>query len=144
MNGVLAKPFTKEGMLKSVKMHMSHLLKNPPPQDPSQSAGYFSMGAVPYMSGHMAGSSNSMKYEVSTPPAGPAWSPGLPQTSSMNGSVDQGYIINGSNQYHNLTPGGSRPPNYPAKMESPTGRMSDHDSPPGKRQRLNPVQHGYA
>lgn len=143
MNGVLAKPFTKEGMLKSVKTHMSHLLKNPPPQDPSASAGYF-MGAVPYMAStsHM-GSGNSMKYENSTPPAGSTWSPGIPQVSPMNNGVDQSYLLNGSNQYHNLTPGGSRPPNYPAKMESPTGRMSDHESPPGKRQRLN-TGHGYS
>lgn len=130
MNGVLAKPFTKEGMLKSVKTHMSHLLKNPPPPDPSSSAGYF-MGAGSYMSTSGMGSGN-LKFENATPPAGTTWSPGLPQGSPMHNGVDQSYMMNNGNQF-NLPPGVPRG-NY---------AKSDHDSPPGKRQRLN-VSNAYS
>jgi osomolarity two-component system response regulator SKN7 len=132
MNGVLAKPFTREGMLKAVRAHMSHLLKNPPGQESSM-GGYFSLPNVPSMStpGGLGGSTGNIKYE-STPPNASAWSPGLPNDQAFN-------LMNGGGQF-NLTPGGSRA-NY-ARIGSPSGRMSDHDSPPEKRQRLNP-QHGY-
>ncbi|KAK2593730.1 kinase-regulated stress-responsive transcription factor skn7 [Conoideocrella luteorostrata] len=118
MNGVLAKPFTKEGMLKSVKTNMSHLLKNPP--EHSDASG-FMIGHVPYIN-----APPSLKFEATSPGANNSgWSP-----SHMNQSnVDQwNGMINGGNQY---SMGRS---NFPT---------SEHDSPPEKRQRLNASQANY-
>ena len=145
MNGVLAKPFTREGMLKSVKTHMSHLLKNPPLQADTTfgNPGYF-MGGSGYMPtqggmGNNAGA--SIKFETPTPPSGvtaSTWSPSLHQGASpLHNGMDQAYTMMGANQY-TLTPGGSR--SYSTKIESP---LAHHDSPPEKRQRLNPPHSNY-
>ncbi|KHO01045.1 response regulator-like protein [Metarhizium album ARSEF 1941] len=120
MNGVLAKPFTKEGMLKSVRTHLAHLLENPPEQP--EAAGFI-MGNVPYI----GAAPPSLKFESSTPPGGggSGWSPG--QMGQSN--VDQwNGIMNGGNQY---SIGRS---NFPT---------SDHDSPPEKRPRLDIPQANY-
>ena len=131
MSGVLAKPFTREGMLKSVRTHMAHLLKNPPQLDSTNDTpGYF-VHTTPYLST----SGNTLKFEGTASPGGSNW-------SSLGGGMDQSYaMMNGSNQF-NLTPGGSRS-NYQNKMESPGSRGMDQDSPPEKRQRLNPSSGGY-
>ncbi|EFY89289.1 response regulator-like protein [Metarhizium acridum CQMa 102] len=114
-----AKPFTKEGMLKSVRTHLAHLLKDPP----EQSEAGFMMSNVSYV----AAAPPSLKFESSTPPGGNSsgWSP-----SHMGPSnVDQwNGMINGGNQY---SIGRS---NFPT---------TDHDSPPEKRQRLNISQANY-
>lgn len=96
-------------------------------------SGYYMGG--PYLNA-------ALKYEGQTPP-GNTWSPGqVPQASPMGGGLDQGYqFLNGGNQYgmaagHRQT--------YSAAMQSAdssSGRLSDVDSPPEKRQRLN--QGGY-
>ncbi|EQK97945.1 hypothetical protein G6O67_001248 [Ophiocordyceps sinensis] len=129
MNGVLAKPFTKEGMLKSVKTHMSHLLKNPPTQQESEGGGYV-IGNVPFLN-------NAIKFETSTPPPGASstsWSPG----HMGQGGVDHCYgLVNGGTQY------AIGRPHYGTAMDSTPGRMSDHDSPPEKRQRVNAPQANY-
>lgn len=129
MNGVLAKPFTKEGMLKSVKTHMSHLLKSPPTQHENEGGGYL-IPNVPYLN-------NSIKFEASTPPpaaSATSWSPG----HMVQGGVDHCYgLINGGNQY------AIGRPHYGSTMDSTPGRMSDHDSPPEKRQRVNVPQGTY-
>ncbi|KND93037.1 Transcription factor SKN7 [Tolypocladium ophioglossoides CBS 100239] len=129
MNGVLAKPFTKEGMLKSIKTHMSHLLKNPPAHAEGENAGYM-MGNVPFLN-------NNIKFETSTPPpgaSGSSWSPG----HMAQNSAEQCYgFMNGGNQY------GMGRPSYGAAMDSTSGRMSDHESPPEKRQRMNAPQGNY-
>ncbi|PHH84486.1 hypothetical protein CDD83_1863 [Cordyceps sp. RAO-2017] len=132
MNGVLAKPFTKEGMLKSVKTHMSHLLKNPPAQTQTEADGSgYMMSNVPFLN------NNNIKFETSTPPPGPSastWSPG----HMGQNSVDQCYgLMNGGSQY------GLGRTHYGAAMEATPGRMSDHDSPPEKRQRLAAPQTNY-
>ncbi len=121
MNGVLAKPFTKEGMLKSVKTHMAHLLKNPPaPGSPD-----FILGGIPFLNpgAPMAGAPNSIKLEPPGASAhgGPAWS----------NDVDHGFgIVNGGGPY-GMAPAG----------RSAFGTPLDNESPPEKRQRLNP---GYS
>ncbi|KJZ76743.1 hypothetical protein HIM_03620 [Hirsutella minnesotensis 3608] len=130
MNGVLAKPFTKEGMLKSVKTHMSHLLKNPPSQHDGDSAGYV-MSNVPFLN-------NGIKFETSTPPpvaSTSSWSPG----NMGHSNVDPCYsLMNGSSQY------GLSRPHYGTGMDSSTGRMPEHhDSPPEKRQRVSAPQGNY-
>jgi len=119
MNGVLAKPFTKEGMLKSVRSHLAHLLKDPPEQ---QEAGSM-MGNVSYMGGAPA----SLKFESNTPPGGnnAGWSP----NHMGQGNVDiWNGMMNGGNQYNM------------GRSNFPT---SENDSPPEKRQRLNTSQANY-
>ena len=136
MNGVLAKPFTREGMLKSTKTHMSHLLRNPPQQSDNGfgTQGYFMNGSG-YMSANNT-MSNALKFETPTPPSaatGSTWSPGLHQGASpMHNGLEQNFNMMANNAPFTLTPGGTR--TYPSKIESPSNQ---HDSPPEKRQRLN-------
>jgi hypothetical protein len=109
---------------------MSHLLKNPPQLDNSGDGGYF---APQYLSTP----NNAFKFEGATSPGASGWSPGIPTASPINQGMDQSYgIMNGGNQF-NLAQSGPRQ-NYQNKMESTTSRMPDKDSPPEKRQRLNP------
>ncbi|KAM0511591.1 hypothetical protein ACHAPE_009741 [Trichoderma viride] len=134
MNGVLAKPFTKEGMLKSVKTHLQHLLKNPPSQSDNGHGPGFMMN-VPYLNT----SGNPIKFESPTPPAGAGGSNWSSGHMSQNG-VESGFgMMDGSNQY-NMAQGRNA---YPT-MDASSGRLSDHDSPPEKRQRLNNSQRTYA
>jgi osomolarity two-component system response regulator SKN7 len=130
MNGVLAKPFTRDGMWKSVRSNLGYLMKNPPAEaDLSSGAGYY-MGGGPYLN------TPALKFEAQTPPGNSAstWSPGNMGQSAMGVGLDSGYgFVNGNNQY-------SMRPNYTATMQSAdssSGRLSDVDSPPEKRQRLN-------
>jgi osomolarity two-component system response regulator SKN7 len=134
MNGVLAKPFTREGMLKSVKSHLAHLLRNPPPLDGTSN---MMLSGVPYLSapGH------GMKFDTPTPPG--QWSPSnMPQASPVTSGTEQGFgMLNGGGQY-NMAP--AQRPNYTTTLDSSSGRVSDHESPPdSKRQRLNPTHMGY-
>ena len=121
MNGVLAKPFTKEGMLKSVKTHMVHLLKNPPEDTDPSAASAFVMGGMPFLNpGSSLAPGQAIKLEgPGTPSAGGStWSP-----NTMTHEVDSYGMVNGGNQYGM----GSRPQYASA--------VGDNDSPPGKRQR---------
>ncbi|KAI9147826.1 signal transduction response regulator, skn7 [Paramyrothecium foliicola] len=141
MNGVLAKPFTREGMLKSVKTHLSHLLKNPPPQNDHGSG--FLMGNVPFI--HTPGT-HPLKFDSPTPPSGnpgSTWSPGqMPPTSALSNSTESGYgLMNGGAQF-NMPQSTSSRANYSTTIDGTPGRLSDHDSPPEKRQRLN-TSHNY-
>ncbi|RCI11074.1 hypothetical protein L249_7537 [Ophiocordyceps polyrhachis-furcata BCC 54312] len=139
MNGVLAKPFTKEGMLKSVKTHMSHLLKKPPASGSSEGdgTGGYVISNVNYLN------NTSIKFETSTPPPppppqatpGPNWSPG----HMGQNSVEHCYgLLNGvSGQY------AMGRPHYGTAMEATPGGLSDQDSPPEKRQRLSAIHGNY-
>jgi osomolarity two-component system response regulator SKN7 len=142
MNGVLAKPFTREGMLKSVKTHLSHLLKNPPP--PTDQHNGFLIGNVPFI--HTGGAPHPLKFDSPTPPSGTAgstWSPGqMPPNSALSNSTESGYaMMNGGGQF-SMPPTTSSRANYSTTMDGPSARVSDHDSPPEKRQRLN-ATHNY-
>lgn len=119
MNGVLAKPFTKEGMLKSIKTHLAHLLKDPPE---TTDASGFMIGTVPFMN-----APGAIKFETSTPPSGAGNSGWSPQHMGQAG-VDHYGMMNNGNQY-----------NMGRSNYGPT----DHDSPPEKRQRLNAGQANY-
>lgn len=115
---MLAKPFTKEGMLKSVRTNLAHLLKNPPE---TPETGYM-IGTVPYMA-----APSSLKFESNTPPGGAnsGWSPshmGQNNVEQWNG------MMNGGNQY---------------SMSRSNFPTSEHDSPPEKRQRLNASHANY-
>lgn len=120
-------------MWKSVRSHLGHLMKNPPPDSEIGSgAGY-------YMAGPYLNASVSLKFDAQTPPpGGSTWSPSQMGQAPMAGSMDQGYgFLNGGNQYSMAT--GHRPV-YATAMpsaDSSSGRVSDVDSPPEKRQRLN-------
>ncbi|KAG5918590.1 hypothetical protein E4U42_006797 [Claviceps africana] len=118
MNGVLAKPFTKEGMLKSIKTNLAHLLKNPPEHAEESS---FVVSHVSYMGGPAA----SLKFESTSPGTNNSgWSPG----HMTHGSVEKwNGIMNGSSQY------GMARSNFP----------SENNSPPEKRQRLNATPSNY-
>lgn len=136
MNGVLAKPFTKEGMLKSIKTHLVHLLKNPPPQPEHPGHGYL-IGGMPYMGpgGQLNASGTPIKMEGSVTPSGnggSTWSPNM-----RSNDVDGGYGMVNGNQYGMAQSGGPRQ-GFPGGIDGPGGRVTDTDSPPGKRQRLNP------
>ncbi|KAL6815975.1 Two-component response regulator receiver [Trichoderma sp. SZMC 28013] len=134
MNGVLAKPFTKEGMLKSVKQNLQHLLKNPPAQSDNGHGSAFIMN-VPYLNT----TGNPIKFESPTPPAGASGSNWSSGHMSQNG-VDQGFgLMDGSSQYNMSQSRGAY-----STMDASSGRISDHDSPPEKRQRLNNSQRNYA
>lgn len=129
MNGVLAKPFTKEGMSKCIRTQLAHLLKNPPANDQgTNTSGYF-----PYLntSGNLATATTPIKFDTPTPPSGiqgATWSPAqMPQPSPIEQSYN---MMNGATQFGLST--GNR---YMASGDS--GRVSDLDSPPEKRQRLN-------
>lgn len=132
MNGVLAKPFTKDGMYKSVRSHLGHLMKNPPLESDLTSGGGYFMGNS-YLN-----PTPTLKYEAQTPPANNStWSPGL-GPGPMGGGMEGYGFLNGGNQYTMAT--GHRP-NYSQTMQSAnssSGHLSDVDSPPEKRQRLNP------
>ncbi|KAF4121505.1 osomolarity two-component system, response regulator SKN7 [Geosmithia morbida] len=125
MNGVLAKPFTRDGLSKSIRAHLGHLMKNPPNDgEMGSSAGYYPLdGQQQQQFLHQ----NPAKYEAQTPPANAQnWSTGL----------DQGYFgMNGGGQYNNI---GSNPHSmYSTNMSSAdtNSRLSDGESPPVKRQR---------
>ena len=136
---MLAKPFTKEGMWKSVKVHASHLLKNPPQPE---NHGYFLGGGAYLNTQGIGGGGNSIKFDTPTPPSGTGgstWSPaGLQQPSPIINTVDQGFgMMNGGAQY------GIAGNRYSGIQGGDSSRISDHDSPPEKRQRLNAGQGNY-
>ncbi|KAG9250576.1 stress response regulator [Emericellopsis atlantica] len=134
MNGVLAKPFTRDGMWKCVRSNLGHLMKNPPLDADIGSGGGYYMG-TPFLN-----TPTAIKYEAQTPPAhsGPGWSPGHMGQPSIGSSLDVGYgFVNGGAPYTMAT--GQRGPFQQQlhSAESSTGRLSDVESPPEKRQRLN-------
>ncbi|KAH8706765.1 HSF-type DNA-binding-domain-containing protein [Ilyonectria robusta] len=144
MNGVLAKPFTKSGMLKIVENHLSYLLKNYDPATQQESGSGYVVGGAGYM--NPPGSLNTsgtttFKFETTpTPPAtGSTWSPGqMPQASPMATGMDQGYgMVNGTGQY-GMTPTSATRATFPGGVSQPhansQGRL-DNQSPPEKRQR---------
>ncbi|KFH40922.1 Transcription factor-like protein [Hapsidospora chrysogenum ATCC 11550] len=133
MNGVLAKPFTRDGMWKSVRTHLGPLMKNPPPEADIGSGAGYQMSSGPYLN-----TAASIKLEAASPnAAGATWSANQMGQNSMGG-MDQGYgFLNGSNPYSMAS--GHRSV-YATAMQTgePTpGRVSEVDSPPEKRQRLN-------
>ncbi|KAH8687465.1 HSF-type DNA-binding-domain-containing protein [Tricladium varicosporioides] len=167
MNDVLPKPFTKEGMLKSLQKHLSSFLKSAPFPNTSQiphPAGF----ATPNPShpplglniGQLA-STQSLKEEPSpgkSPATASSWhSPNQIPGQSPVGNTPTGYMQQPmrDNPYA-MTPTQSHPQSgYPAPntplgpprgpphrrvMSDMTGGPDDH---PEKRQRMYPPQSGY-
>ncbi|KAH6686751.1 HSF-type DNA-binding protein [Plectosphaerella plurivora] len=145
LNDVLAKPFTKDGMLRILRKHVSHLLKNPPqeelvvgPGGPMQTA----LGVPPGM---------NPQVRVDTPSQSPAtttsWqSPGqIHQQSPHVATIEPGYMANPQQM---VMPGSAQRANFPPQglppgmqMRVPDGMAGDDR--PEKRQRLYAPQAGY-
>ncbi|OLN91674.1 Transcription factor prr1 [Colletotrichum chlorophyti] len=149
LNDVLAKPFTKDGMLRILRKHVPHLLKNAPPDDLAVGHGAAQLHAnnmsMPTMN-------PGVKFE-STPGQSPAtsasWhSPGqIHQPSPNVTNIETGYPMANTAQMV-MTPTSAQRPNF---QNMPTGmqqmRVPDHmggDDRPEKRQRLYGPQGGYA
>ncbi|KAI1762302.1 HSF-type DNA-binding-domain-containing protein [Hypoxylon sp. FL1150] len=165
MRDVLAKPFTKEGMIGKLRKHLAHFLRNPPPE--SVMEPMYSNGAPgqpptpgPYsnqgigMAPLSATSSGPVGKFDSTPIQSPAtsasWhSPSQVPHASPTMAQDQGYLGAGSGSQMVLTPGGTQKPQYANAMMSqmPQQRMPDglqrSEGPPEKRQRLYASQGNY-
>ncbi|CAJ2509236.1 Uu.00g142620.m01.CDS01 [Anthostomella pinea] len=160
MRDVLAKPFTKEGMIGKLRKHLVNFLRNPPPEammDPIYPNGGPAQPPTPgpYLNQGMgmaplsATSSGPVAKFDTTPVQSPAtsssWhSPSQLPHASPTISHDQGaYLAAGSGSQMVLTPGGTQRPQYASAMiphmggpqKIPEG-MQRHDGPPGKRQRL--------
>jgi osomolarity two-component system response regulator SKN7 len=173
MNDVLAKPFTKDGMVRILRKHLPYLLKNPPP--PGSTAD--DMGAPtagqagpvpPYPNsagmsmGQMAGpaamssAGAQMKFEgtpIQSPATSSSWhSPS--QISHTSPALDNGGYMSavGPGQGMILTPGGTQRPQYAGvpQVAAPTLMRPDGlggmgDDRPEKRQRLyGPSQGAYS
>ncbi|KXJ90177.1 HSF-type DNA-binding-domain-containing protein [Microdochium bolleyi] len=171
MRDVLAKPFTKDGMIGKLRRHLASFLRNPP-QDSMMDSMYPNGGATqpptpgPYANqnvgmGQLAGgpSTGVSKFEttpIQSPATSTSWnSPSqLPQPSPTITHEQGGYLAAGSGTPMGLTPGGSqKPPTqfHNAMMTQmggpPQPRMPDSmargDAPPEKRQRLYGPNGGY-
>ncbi|KAI0007864.1 HSF-type DNA-binding-domain-containing protein [Xylariaceae sp. FL0662B] len=169
MRDVLAKPFTKEGMIGKLRRHLAHFLRNPPPETMMESIypngasgqpptpGPYSnqgMGMAPLS----AASSGPVAKFDTTPIQSPAttssWhSPSQVPHASPTLGQDQGYLGAGSGSQMALTPGGTQKPQYvnammpqmggPPPQRVPEG-MGRSEGPPEKRQRLYPPQGNYS
>ncbi|EQB53600.1 Transcription factor prr1 [Colletotrichum gloeosporioides] len=147
LNDVLAKPFTKDGMLRILRKHVAHLLKDAPQDDLAVGHGAAQLHAanmsVPAMN-------PGVKFD-STPSQSPAtttsWhSPGqIHQPSPNVTNIETGYPLGNTAQMV-ITPTSAQRPNF---QNMPPGmqqmRVPDHmDDRPEKRQRLYGPQGGYA
>ncbi|KAI8626182.1 HSF-type DNA-binding-domain-containing protein [Xylariaceae sp. FL1651] len=160
MRDVLAKPFTKEGMIGKLRRHLASLLRNPPPEgilDPMFPNGGSTQPPTPgpYSNQGMgmaplpATSSGTVTKFDTTPIQSPATSSSwhspsqLPHASPTLGQDQGGYLAAGSGSQMVLTPGGTQKPQFAGGLipqiagpqRIPEG-LSRHDGPPEKRQRL--------
>ena len=170
MNDVLAKPFTRDGMVRILKKHLSYMLKDPqsvglPTDDNGQTAGGPGPGppqgyAQAGMTIATMGPAGQVKFEqtpIQSPTTTTSWhSPGQMQQTSPNLDAG-GYMsaqMGGGAAGMVLTPGGTQRPQYAGQMAgqagTPTlGRIPDgmgglSDDRPEKRQRLyGPAQGQY-
>ncbi|KAJ0385462.1 hypothetical protein COL922a_006279 [Colletotrichum nupharicola] len=147
LNDVLAKPFTKDGMLRILRKHVARLLKDAPQDDLAVGHGAAQLHAanmsVPAMN-------PGVKFD-STPSQSPAtttsWhSPGqIHQPSPNVTNIETGYPLGNTAQMV-ITPTSAQRPNFqnmPPVMQQM--RVPDHvDDRPEKRQRLYGPQGGYA
>ncbi|TEA14323.1 Transcription factor SKN7 [Colletotrichum sidae] len=148
LNDVLAKPFTKEGMLRILRKHVPHLLKNAPPDE--LAVGH---GAAQLHANNMSMPTMNPNVKFDTPGQSPAttssWhSPGqIHQPSPNVTNIETGYPMANTAQMV-MTPTSAQRPNF---QSMPPGiqqmRVTDHmgaDERPEKRQRLYAPQGGYA
>ncbi|KAK8050284.1 hypothetical protein PG994_012014 [Apiospora phragmitis] len=156
MRDVLAKPFTKEGMIGKLKKHLPNFLRVPPTEAMEQMYSNGGAGQPPtpgpYPNPNLslpmsAASSGPIgKFEttpVQSPSTSTSWhSPAqLPHASPNMGQDQGGYLTAGSGGPMAMTPGGTqRPQQYASGMiPAMSGQQMGHlpnDAPPEKRQRL--------
>ncbi|KAI0122711.1 HSF-type DNA-binding-domain-containing protein [Daldinia grandis] len=168
MRDVLAKPFTKEGMIGKLRKHLANFLRNPPPESmmdsmypngaPGQppTPGPYSnqgMGMAPLSAASSGPVGKFDTTPIQSPATSASWhSPGQIPHASPTMAQDQGYLGAGSGSQMVLTPGGTQKPQYantmiPQMGVPPPQRMPDgmqrSDGPPEKRQRLYASQPNY-
>lgn len=153
---MLAKPFTKEGMIGKLRRHLASMLRNPPAEgmlDPIYANGGSAQPPTqgPYSNQGMgmaplsATSSGPVTKFDTTPIQSPAttssWhSPSqLPHPSPTMGQDHGGYLAAGSGSQMVITPGGTQKPQYAGNMMPQMAASQQRmplDGPPEKRQRL--------
>ncbi|KAK7746004.1 kinase-regulated stress-responsive transcription factor skn7 [Cytospora paraplurivora] len=152
MNGVLAKPFTKDGMVRILKEHLRHMLRNPAAADLEANGGAMSVpsGSTPSYSGMPSAAmatGGPVKFESGTPIQSPAttgsWHSPSQQMTHASPNLDAGgYMTAGGGvggPQMVLTPGGMPRGGFPPQISTPPiPRMPDNmgEGPPEKRQRL--------
>lgn len=160
MNDVLAKPFTKDGMIRILKKHLPHLLKNPPAPGSSMD-DIMSAGEARHAAAAVATYSNAggvglthmgapVKYEttpIQSPATTSSWHSPSQMTQQTSPHTDGGGFLAGSvgsGQTVVLTPGGSQrqtfhhgsPPHPPPPQLGNPTPMVVADDRPEKRQRV--------
>ena len=161
MRDVLAKPFTKEGMIGKVRKHLAPFLRNPPQEvlDMYQNGGagqpptptYQNQGmGMPLSATSSTGVTKFDTTPVQSPATSTSWnSPSqMPHASPVIGQ-DQGYLNAGGGQQMGMNPGGGQKPqqqqyqnHMPMGGSSHQHRLSD-GLPPEKRQRVFGPQGSY-
>lgn len=162
MRDVLAKPFTKEGMIGKLRRHLASFMRNPPPpdalMDPTCANGGQPPTPGPYSNPNMtlplsaASSSGMPKFEttpIQSPATSASWhSPAQLPHTSPNLNQDHSYLTAGGGAQMAMTPGGTAQARFPNPMlpamtshqghQGHHGRISDAmtDAPPEKRQRV--------
>jgi osomolarity two-component system response regulator SKN7 len=140
MNGVLAKPFTKDGMLRVLKQHLPHLLKEAeaiPTLQHAPLATFIPSQHVTSMSAALA--SGPIKFE-STPPAhspsttSTSWhSPsGYAHPSPATANMDTGYSVNlnsNGQPVASQSSGTLQRPGFSPDMPPPPGNHAPDDRP---------------
>lgn len=156
MNDVLAKPFTKEGMVRILRKLLPYMLKNPQPvgsgDDMNQQtaggppSGYVNASSISGMGGMQAASGlGGVKFEttpIHSPATSSSWhspGPGQLQHASPNMDNTGGYmqapVNGGSSQPRGGFPGGP-PPGMAIPAMRPMADNIQNDDRPDKRPRL--------
>jgi osomolarity two-component system, response regulator SKN7 len=154
MNDVLAKPFTKEGMIRILRKHLTYMLKNPPlagEEGTTPNGGpALPAGSTPNYSGPTAamslapvsvgGSHQSLQAggpvkfgdtPIQSPATTSSWHSPTQNISHTSPAMDGGGYLApmGGHGQMVITPGGSQRPPYPG---TPTGPL-----PPGGMSRMH-------
>lgn len=161
MNDVLAKPFTKEGMIRILRRHLTYLLKNPPPPGTlddmgqpvgggGQQSGYVNASNMGGMSAIQPSNLANVKFEttpIQSPATSSSWhSPGGGQLQNaspnmdssagyMTSSVSGGAAAGSSAARSNFQGGGPSPGLGSSALRNLAESMSNDDRPE-KRQRM--------
>ncbi|ETS75634.1 hypothetical protein PFICI_12578 [Pestalotiopsis fici W106-1] len=155
MKDVLAKPFTKEGMIGKLRKHLAGFMRNataeayidaygngqPPTPGPYSNAGM----SLPISAASSSGMAKFETTPIQSPATSASWhSPGQMPHASPNLNHEQGYMAAGNGAQMGMNPGAPSQPRFPntmlPAMTAGHGRMPEgmpNDGPPEKRQRLH-------
>lgn len=163
MNDILAKPFTKDGMVRILKRHCRHLLRDPQSADMELNGTTLSApvpsGSTPAYAGMQAGAvtnqGKAVKFEAGTPIQSPAttgsWHSPSQQMAHASPNMDAGgYMTTGgavsAPQMVMTSSGMPRGAFAPQMGTPPVPRAADHmggDERPEKRLRMFGPPAGY-